>query len=183
MEDELIKKNLKDLLLRYFEQNANTDTTSKKVDRINGKLDNATEKIEITLEQVNKNLNNIDLANDIAQKANEEARKFDAQAGELADMMAGNNVMMIVILVVVGVLLAVAVFANLYATIKGPAAAAPAQRKMHRVPITNGRINRLDDPVDYSSGASLLKGKWRIKNTKNNEVFQSMFTKTLDNGS
>jgi hypothetical protein len=155
MEEEEIKKNLKDLLLKYFEQTANVDTTSKKVNRNKEKIYEAIAKVEVTLDQVNKNLLNMDVANDVAQKANEEAKKFNDQANELANMMEGNNIMMIVILVVVGLLLGVAVFANLYATINAPPPA-PVGGYPPPPPRRSEEKAHYLDPVDYSSGKGLL---------------------------
>lgn len=153
MEEEEIKKNLKDLLLKYFEQTANVDTTSKKVNRNKEKINVAIGKVETTLEQVNKNLLNMDVANDVAQKANEEAKKFSDQAGELASLTAGNNIMMIVILVVAGLLLGVVVFTNLYATINAPPP--PPPRKNIEVGLAHARVYK--NPVDYQSSKKLMQ--------------------------
>ena len=120
MDEVQIKTSIKPLLARHFEQTVNVDNTSKKIDRINAQTAKIIGGVEEIKTKVNKNLMNMDVANDIAQKAKEEAEKFDAQANELASLVGGQNLMMIIILVVVGLLLAVAVFTNLYATINGP---------------------------------------------------------------
>lgn len=120
MDEDTIKQSLKPLLVRHFQETANIDTTSKKIDRINAQTAKIISGVEDIKTQVNRNLMNMDVANDIATKAKEEAEKFDKNANELASLMAGDKLMMIIILVVVGLLLAVAVFTNLYATIKGP---------------------------------------------------------------
>lgn len=117
MEEEEVKSSLKPLLTRHFEDSSKIDTTSAKIDRINNQTAKIIDGVEKIKTQVNTNLMNMDVANDIAQKAKDEAEKFDAQAGELASMMSGGNLTMILILVGVGLLLAIAVFANLYSTI------------------------------------------------------------------
>jgi len=175
MPEEDIKRNLKDLLLKYFEQTANVDTTSKKVDRNKEKINVAIGKVETTLEQVNKNLLNMDVANDVAQKANEEAKKFSDQAGELASLTAGSNIMMIVILVVAGLLLGVVVFTNLYATINAPPPANSPPRKNFEVGLSQARIYK--NPVDYQSSKKLLKPP------KNAPAIRTIRIQTLRNGS
>lgn len=120
MDEDTLKQSIKPLLTEYFRQTVNLDNTSKKIDRINAQTAKIISGVEDIKTKVNRNLMNMDVANDIATKAKEEAEKFDAQANELASIMAGDKLMMYIILAVVGLLLAVAVFTNLYATIKGP---------------------------------------------------------------
>lgn len=131
MDEDTVKQSIKPLLTEYFRQTVNLDNTSKKIDRINAQTTKIISGVEEIKTQVNRNLMNMDVANDIATKAKEEAEKFDAQANELASIMAGDKLMMYIILGVVGLLLAVAVFTNLYATIKGPP---PKARMMSGVP-------------------------------------------------
>ena len=91
MDEDTIKTNLKPLLSRYFQETANVDNTSKKIDRINEQTARIIKGVEEIKDQVNAGINNMDVANDIATKAKEEAEKFDAQANELASMMAGDK--------------------------------------------------------------------------------------------
>lgn len=177
-DEDFIKKNIKELLVEYFKMTANVDTATRKMNRINENLAKATAKIEATLDQVNNNLMNMDVANDVAEKANEEAKKFNDQAAELADLMAGGNTMMIVIMVFVGLLLAVAVFSNLYATINGP----PPKRKLAQQDSFGNfaaRYPKYVDPVDYESGGRLMG---RAKKGRFSSFFSSAAIKSIDDG-
>lgn len=120
MSEDEVKKNLKQILTKYFEQTANNDNTSKKINRTKEKLEAATGKIEKALEGVNGNLLNMEVAETVAKQAYNEAKQMNDQAEELANLMADRNGGMTIILIVVAVLLAVAVFGNLYATINAP---------------------------------------------------------------
>lgn len=153
MDEDTIKTNLKPLLSRYFQETANVDNTSKKIDRINEQTARIIRGVEEIKDQVNAGINNMDVANDIATKAKEEAEKFDAQANELASLMAGDKLMMYIILGVVGLLLAVAVFTNLYATIKGPA---PKARKMEGM---NRELSGLVGNLGRQAGSLLSKAE------------------------
>lgn len=120
MSEDEVKKNLKPILTKYFEQIANNDNTSKKINRAKEKLEVAQGKIEKALEGVNVNLGNMEVAEAVAKQAYNEAKQMNDQAEELANLMADRNGGMTIILILVAVLLGVAVFANLYSTINSP---------------------------------------------------------------
>ena len=119
-DDAKIKENLQSLLERHFQDSASKDDTSKKIDRINLKAANIIQKADEYKAKANKGLNNADVANQLAEKTKAEAEAFDKNANELASLVGGSNWMMIGIVIVAGLLLSVAVFTNLYATINGP---------------------------------------------------------------
>ena len=149
MSEEEIKKNLKQILAKYFEQTANNDNTSKKINRAKEKLEQATGKIEKALEGVNVNLVNMEVAETVAKQAYAEAKEMNDQAEELANLMADRNKGMTIILVVVAVLLAVAVFGNLYATINAP----PPQPYPYPPPPPPQRLRLVDRANgDWGSG-------------------------------
>lgn len=161
MKEEEVKKNLKDFLLRHFEQKANADTTSNKVDRNKEKLTIAINNVEDTMNQLNQNLIKMQGANDAAQAVNEEARKFKEQADELASLTAGNNLMIIVILVIAGLLLGVVVFANLYATIHAPLPASPPPRKSLELGPSQASVSK--NLVDYRSSKNFCERQKILK--------------------
>ena len=150
MSEDEIKKNLKQILAKYFEQTANNDNTFKKINRSKEKLGMATEKIDDALKAVNTNLVNIELAENVAKEAYNEAKQMNDQAEELADLMADRNKGMTIILIVVAVLLAVAVFGNLYATINAP----PPQQYPNPPPQQRKRLKLVDKVTDNNPSAT-----------------------------
>ena len=66
----------------------------------------------------------------MGQEAYEMADQMNKEAAELAQLMADRNAGMTYILIAIGVLLGIAVFANLYATIKNPGGAPPPRAIM-----------------------------------------------------
>ena len=72
------------------------------------------------MKHVNVNIVNMEQTEKLAKEAYNEAKEMNDQAGELADMMGNSNMMMTIVMICVGVLLAVAVFGNLYAQINNP---------------------------------------------------------------
>ena len=85
---------------------------------------------------VNKNFINIEYVNKDGEEAHKIAKEMDEGAKALADALAGGDRMMTIIMIVVVALLAVAVFSNLYATIKNPGGS-PPPRKMQILNVDN----------------------------------------------
>jgi hypothetical protein len=117
-EDE-IKKEFKNLMKEYLKMTGQKKTTGGKFDELNEKIKKIDNRVNHHLIGVTNNMNTAHATEMLAEDLKKESAKIKAQAEELADLTGGCD-MMTVIMIVVGALLLIAVFGNLYVQMNAP---------------------------------------------------------------
>lgn len=117
-EDE-IKKEFKNLMKEYLKMTSQKKTTGGKFDELNEKIKKIDNRVNHHLIGVTNNMNTAHATEMLAEDLKKESAKIKEQAEELADLTGGPDMMMI-IMIVVGALLLIAVFGNLYVQMNAP---------------------------------------------------------------
>lgn len=124
-EDE-IKKEFKHLMKEYLKMKSQKKTAGGKFDELDDKIKKIDRRVNHHLIGVTNNMNTAHATEMLAQDLKKESAKIKAQAEELADLTGGPD-MVTIIMIVVGCLLLIAVFGNLYVQMNQPPP--PARKK------------------------------------------------------
>jgi hypothetical protein len=117
-EDE-IKREFKDLMRAYLKMKSQKKGTGDKFDELDEKIKKIDRRVNHHMKGVTSNMNTAHATGLLAEELKKESAKIKAQAEELADLTGGCD-MMTIIMIVVGALLLIAVFGNLYVQMNQP---------------------------------------------------------------
>lgn len=118
-DEEKIKKDIKKLLVVFLERKAKKKDTNTKFDELKVKTDAINQKVAKQLGGMTTNFENVHRTDILADNLKQEAAKIKEQAEALADLTGGTS-MITIIMILVGCLLLIAVFGNLYVQINAP---------------------------------------------------------------